>query len=342
MVYLLMQSIYRRTSVLSLALVFAFGPARGDAPPFAKGADVGWLSEMESTGVKFFDADGNPKDCLQILKDHGINSIRLRVWVDPPKHWCDKDDVVAMAKRAAAMGFRIMIDFHYSDSWADPGKQFKPAAWAGHDFNQLLDDVTQHTTDVLSALKAAGVTPEWVQVGNEIRPGMLLPDGSTKNWPQLAQLLNRGYDAVKAVDPDAKVVIHVDNGFDNAMFQHWFDNATKNGAKFDVIGMSLYPKTPEDVPQITDECIANMNDMVARYGKDVMISEIGLDRNAAQASHDMLVKMIKGTESVTGGKGLGIFYWEPESSSWNHYNKGAWNDDGKPTIAMDAFLDADK
>jgi arabinogalactan endo-1,4-beta-galactosidase len=323
-------------------LFFAFGFARADAPPFAKGADVGWLSEMESTGVKFFDAKGNPKDCLEILKEQGINSIRLRVWVNPANNWCGKDDVVAMAKRAAGMGFRIMIDFHYSDSWADPGKQVKPAAWAGHDFNQLLDDVTQHTTDVLGALKAAGVTPEWVQVGNEIRPGMLLPDGSIKNWPQLTQLLNKGYDAVKAVDPDTKVVIHVDNGFDNSLFRWWFDNATKNGVKFDVIGMSLYPKTPEDVPQITDECLANMNDMVARYGKDVILSEIGLDRNAAQASHDMLVKMIKGTESVTGGKGLGIFYWEPESSNWNHYNKGAWNDDGKPTIAMDAFLDADK
>jgi arabinogalactan endo-1,4-beta-galactosidase len=298
---------------------------------------------MESVGVKFYDAEGNAKDCLQILKDHGINSIRLRVWVNPANQWCGKDDVVAMAKRASAMGFRIMIDFHFSDSWADPGKQIKPTAWATHDFAQLLDDVSQHTTDVLGALKSAGVTPEWVQVGNEIRPGMLLPDGSTKNWPQLAQLLNKGYDAVKAVDPDTKVVIHVDRGYDNAMFRHWFDNATKNGVRFDVIGMSLYPEV-NDWAQLSDACIANLNDVSKRYGKEVMISEIGLDHTAVQASHDLLVKMINGTKSVADGKGIGLFYWEPEcynsgKGGWGHYGKGAWNDDGKPSAAMDAFLD---
>ena len=310
-------------------------------PPFAKGADIGWLSEMEAAGVPFYDNDGTAKDCLQILKDHGINSIRLRVWVNPASNWCGKDDVVAMAKRAAGMGFRIMIDFHYSDSWADPGKQNKPAAWAGHDFHQLLDDVSQHTTDVLSALKDAGVTPEWVQVGNEVRPGMLWPDGSTKNWPQLAQLLNQGYDAVKAVFPDTQVVIHLDHGDDNRMFRDWFDTAAKNGVKYDVIGMSLYPgKT--NWPGVSDKCLANLNDMASRYGKEVMICEIGMDHEAEDAAHEMLTKMIKGLESVPDGKGLGIFYWEPESyntpkGNWGHYGKGAWTDDGKPSHAMDAF-----
>jgi arabinogalactan endo-1,4-beta-galactosidase len=164
---------------------------------FAKGADVGWLPQMEATGYKFYDTDGIKRDCLQLLKDRGMNTIRLRVWVNPnddkASGHCSKEETVVMALRAQKMGMRIMIDFHYSDSWADPGKQFKPKAWENHSFSELMTDVYDHTFDVLSALKSTGVTPEWVQVGNEIPGGMMWPEGSTKNWSQLAQLLNKGY-----------------------------------------------------------------------------------------------------------------------------------------------------
>jgi len=149
---------------------------------FAKGADVGWLSQMESTGYRFYDADGTEKNCLQLLKDRGMNTIRLRVFVNPSNDringHCSKDETVAMALRAKNLGMRIMIDFHYSDSWADPGQQNKPAAWASHSFTTLLSDVYNHTFEVLTALKNAGVTPEWVQIGNEIPGGMLWPDGN--------------------------------------------------------------------------------------------------------------------------------------------------------------------
>ena len=152
---------------------------------FSKGADVSWLPQMEATGYKFYDENGNEKDCLQILKDKGMNSIRLRVFVNPnddkASGHCSKEETVAMSLRAQKLGFRIMIDFHYSDSWADPAKQFKPKAWENHSFPELLNDVYIHTFDVISALQKAGVTPEWVQVGNEIPGGMLWPDGSTKN-----------------------------------------------------------------------------------------------------------------------------------------------------------------
>ena len=117
-----------------------------------------------------------------------------------------------MAVRAKNMGMRIMIDFHYSDSWADPSKQTKPAAWTIHTFAELLNDVYNHTFDVLTALKTAGVTPEWVQIGNEIPGGMLWPEGNSSNFSQLAQLLNKGYDATKVVNSSIKVVLHVDEG----------------------------------------------------------------------------------------------------------------------------------
>ena len=197
---------------------------------FSNGADVGWLPQMEATGYKFYDADGSQKDCLQLLKDRGINTIRLRVWVNPNNDkasgHCSPEETVVMAVRAQKMGMRIMIDFHYSDSWADPGKQNKPAAWAKHSFPELLTDVYQHTYDVLKMLKKAGVTPEWVQVGNEIPGGMLWPEGSTDNFSQLAQLLDKGYEATKAIDPKIKVIVHLDEGNKSEKFRWFFDKAT--------------------------------------------------------------------------------------------------------------------
>jgi arabinogalactan endo-1,4-beta-galactosidase len=310
---------------------------------FAKGADVGWLPQMEATGYKFYDTDGTEKDCLQLLKDRGMNTIRLRVWVnpnsDPQSGHCSPEETVAMAVRAQKMGMRIMIDFHYSDSWADPGKQFKPAAWVNHTFTQLLDDVYNHTFDVLTLLKDAGVTPEWVQVGNEIPGGMLWPDGSTDNWPQLAQLLNKGYEATKAVNKGIKVIVHVDEGNNNAKFRTFFDNATANKVKYDVIGLSYYPYwIKSDYTDNIADLEANLKDMASRYNKEVMVVEVGGEDTKVQNTHDMLVAVIKAVKSVPNNKGLGVIYWEPEGArSWSHYALSAWQEDGKPSPALDAF-----
>ncbi|MCL6591733.1 MAG: glycosyl hydrolase 53 family protein [Firmicutes bacterium] len=328
--------------VLSLVLIIFFALNSSspnlNAATFAKGADVGWLSQMEASGYKFYNDSGAQQDCLQILKDHGINSIRFRVWVNPTGGWCGKTDVVNMAVRAKNMGFRIMIDFHYSDSWADPGKQTKPAAWATHTFSQLLTDVYNHTYDVMNTLKTNGVYPEWVQVGNEINDGMLWEDGrASKSFSNLAQLINKGYDAVKAVNSGSKVIIHLSNGYDNSLFRWMFDGLKNNGAKFDVIGMSLYPSTT-DWSTKNSQCLSNMNDMAARYGKEVMICEVGMDYNAASTCKSFLTDIINKTMSVSNGKGLGVFYWEPECYNWQGYTKGAWDTNGRPTIALDAFL----
>jgi arabinogalactan endo-1,4-beta-galactosidase len=327
-----------------IALMMAASLA-AHAEPFVKGADVGWLPQMEATGYKFYNRQGKQEDLLQILKEDGINTIRLRTWVNPSSDRASghnsKDETVAMAVRAQKMGMRVMINFHYSDSWADPQQQRKPAAWIGHDFPQLLKDVYGYTHEVMSALKQAGVTPEWVQVGNETPTGMIYPEGHTDNWPQLAQLINQGYDAIKAVSPTSKVVLHLDRGNDSQRFRTWFDNAKANGAKYDVIGMSYYPYWLDGRPDYTvsiNDLAANMNDMAARYGKEVMVVEVGGEDTQPQNTYDMLVAVQRKVKAVPDHKGLGVIYWEPQGArSWSHYELSAWGADGRPTKAMEAF-----
>ncbi len=339
-----MKSISKRESVAGFSARLAFAGllflpwSAIKAAPFAKGADVGWLSQMEASGIKFHGAGGTPQDCLQVLQGCGMNSIRLRVWVNPSGGWCGQTDVVKMAVRARNLGYRIMIDFHYSDYWADPGKQPKPAAWKSHDIVRLVTDVRDHTTAVLKALQAAGVTPEWVQVGNETNNGMLWEEGrASASMANFAALINSGHDAVKAVFPDAKVIVHISNGYDSKLFRWMFDGLKANGARYDVIAMSLYPDAT-NWATLDEQCLANMNDMIARYGKEVMISEVGMEVDAAPAARSFLADIITKTKSVAGGKGLGVFYWEPEChAGWQGYTKGAFGRDGRPTVALDAF-----
>lgn len=304
---------------------------------FAKGADVGWLTEMEAAGKKFYNITGVQQDCMVILKNLGMNTIRLRVWVNPAAGWNNSADVVVKAVRAKNLGMRVMIDFHYSDTWADPGHQAKPAAWAAQDLATLKTSLANHTIDVLTALKNSGVTPEWVQVGNETNDGMLWPDGkASASMNNFAQLVNAGYDAVKTVFPSAKVIVHVSNGYDNGLFRWLFDGLKNNGGKWDVTGMSLYP-APADWASLNTQCLANMNDMVARYGKEVMVVEAGMSWDQPVACQSFLSDLIIKTKSVTGNKGLGVLYWEPQAYNWQGYTLGAFDQTGKPTIALNAF-----
>jgi arabinogalactan endo-1,4-beta-galactosidase len=272
-----------------------------------------------------------------------MNSIRLRVWVNPnddkASGHCSKEETVAMALRGQKMGMRVMINFHYSDSWADPAKQFKPKAWENHSFPELLNDVYNHTFDVINALKVAGVTPEWVQVGNEIPGGMMWPEGSTANWVQLGQLLNKGYDAVKAVDKNIKVIVHVDEGNNNAKFRTFFDNATAQKVKYDIIGLSYYPFwIKKDYSETIADLEYNLNDMVKRYNKDVMIVEVGGEDDKVQNTYELLKATINAVKKVPNNRGLGVMYWEPQGAkSWSGYSLSAWQADGKPSPALDAF-----
>lgn len=338
-----MKKITTLSTIFFLFLLLTSFRGNAQVSFFANGADVSWLSQMEATGYKFYDKDGIQKECLPLLKDRGINTVRLRVWVNPSDDkingHCSKEETVAMAVKAQNLGMRIMIDFHYSDSWADPGKQTKPAAWSTHSFADLLNDVYNHTYDVLNALKSAGVTPEWVQIGNEIPSGMLWPEGSTSNWGQLAQLLNKGYDATKAINNAIKVVVHIDKGNDNARFRSFFDNATTNNVKYDVIGMSYYPYwLGSDYTASIADLEYNLKDMASRYNKEVMVVEVGGDFTLVQNTYDLLVATIKAVKSVPNNKGLGVVYWEPEGEkSWSGYQLNAWLSNGKPSPALDAF-----
>lgn len=306
---------------------------------FAKGADVGWLTQMEAAGIKFYNNSGVEQDLFTILADKGVNSIRLRVWVNPVDGWNNQADVVAKAVRAKNAGMRVMIDFHYSDSWADPGKQFKPAAWNGHTIDQLYTDVYQHTLNVLTSIKNAGVTPEWVQVGNETNNGMLWEEGrASANMRNFAWLVTSGHNAVKAVFPSTKTIVHLSNGYDNGLFRWIFDGLKNNGGQYDVIGMSLYPE-PTGWQKLNKQCLSNMNDMVARYGKEVMVVEVGMAVASANACNSFLTDIITKVNSVSGAKGIGVFYWEPQAyNDWQGYRKGAFDNSGRPTVAMDAFL----
>ncbi|HEY6503214.1 MAG TPA: glycosyl hydrolase 53 family protein [Chitinophagaceae bacterium] len=335
--------------IINLAACKKSGGDGGGTPPpppppppptteFAKGADIGWLTQMEAAGRKFYNSSGTEQECVALLKSLGMNTIRLRVWVNPAGGWNGSADVVAKAVRAKNLGMRIMIDFHYSDSWADPGQQTKPAAWIGQDLATLKTSLYNHTFDVLTALKNNGVTPEWVQVGNETNDGMLWPDGkASTNMNNFAQLVNAGYDAVKAVNATIKVIVHVSNGWDNNLFRWLFDGLKNNGGKWDVTGMSLYPN-PADWTSLNTQCLANMNDMVARYGKEVMVVEVGMSWDQAAACNSFIADLITKTKSVTGGKGVGVLYWEPQSyNNWQGYTKGAFDNSGKPTAALSAF-----
>jgi arabinogalactan endo-1,4-beta-galactosidase len=316
---------------------------------FAAGADVGWLTEMEAAGKKFYTAEGTQMECMALLKSLGMNSIRLRVWVNPTDRWCNAADLLVKAKRANDLGMRIMIDFHYSDWWADPGKQTKPAAWTTLSLADLKTAVGNHTREVLNLLKNNNITPEWVQVGNETGNGMLWETGKASvSMANYAALNNAGYDAVKEVFPTAKVIVHLHNGYDNGMFRWIFDGLKTNGGKYDVIGMSLYPswydvtgKPKGDWQNANKDCLTNMNDMVARYGKEVMVVECGMSWDNAATAKLFLTDIIAKTKLVTGGKGTGVFYWEPQCyGNWQGYSLGAFDNSGKPTVAMDAFKNA--
>lgn len=308
---------------------------------FARGADISWLTQMEAEGYKFYtpDADRKETECIRLLKVYcGINAVRLRVWVNPKDGWNGIADVVNKAKRAAAQGMRIMIDFHFSDSWADPGKQVPPAKWKDLNLNDMCKAVSAHVDETMQALKKQGITPEWVQIGNETTPGMLLPMGSVENPEQLTRLNNAGYDAVKAVCPSAKVIVHLDSGNDRWRFERMFDLLKAHGGRYDMIGMSLYPYwaqeqgKPGGWVKLVDDCLSNIDYLKNKYGKPVMICEIGMPYNKSAECRQLVTRLMKAPVE-------GVFYWEPQAPKGYNggYNMGCFNN-GSPTDALAPFL----
>lgn len=319
---------------------------------FAEGADISWTTQMEKDGVKFYNATGQQVECTALMKEIGFDAIRLRVWVDPEDGWCGKDDVLVKAKRAQALGMRLMVDFHYSDSWADPSKQNPPADWKSYDASLMATAVGNHTSEILKTLKDNKIDIEWVQIGNEVNSGMLWPLGKVydRTAENFVKFLNTGYEAVKKVYPAAKVTVHLSNGDEAGLFD-WFFNLMKlNNAKYDLIGMSLYPSWWEnggwsDWKPVMDKCIANIKSMTAKYGKPVIICETGMPVSEPQMAKEALQYLLDQTRNIEDCHG--VFYWEPQTDGnwkpssysalgWNAYNMGAFKA-GRPTAALDPF-----
>ncbi|MBQ9510595.1 MAG: glycosyl hydrolase 53 family protein [Clostridia bacterium] len=314
---------------------------------FIKGADVSSLLEVEENGGKFY-CGGKPGDALEILRDHGINLVRLRLWNDPYDENGNPygagtngiERTIELFRRAKNCNMKLMLDFHYSDFWADPGKQFLPKAWRGHGANELENDVYEFTKSTLQRLKTEDLSPDYVAVGNEITNGLLWPEGKVPNYKNIARFVSAGVRAVREMLPSSMVVIHLDNGGNNALYREWFDNYISNGGEdFDMIGLSYYPfwhGTPEDLKN-------NLFDISSRYSKELIVVETsmgftledyrsreeldrikskGLVANeelAAKVDYPMtkqgqaafICDLAKIIRSVPNNKGLGFVWWEP-------------------------------
>ena len=255
--------------------------------------DISSLPEVERLGGKFYDG-GNEKDLLLILKAHGVNSIRVRVWNDPFSETGEPYGgggntlpvSLALAKRASDIGMSVLLDLHYSDAWTDPGKQVKPKAWEGLSFEGLLSAVGDFTERCVSEFFRAGIKLTIVQVGNEITNGLLWPDGQVPNFKNIVKILRAGSDGVKKAERDAKnsgilkkdrdavrIMLHLDNGGNNELYRGWFDRYfAEGGEDFDVIGLSFYPFWHGTLADLRD----NLYDLAARYGKDLIVAETSM------------------------------------------------------------------
>lgn len=308
---------------------------------FVKGADISTLLEMEKSGFKYYDENGVEKDAMTILKEEGFNYIRVRLWVDPKSAEGvsygggsnDLETLIALSKRAKALGMGILLDFHYSDFWTDPGKQFKPKAWENLAFDDLVTTLYGYTKSVMQELKNNGIEPQMVQVGNEINSGILWPDG--KSWggdghefDRLAKLLEAGSKAVKEVSPNSEVMLHLAEGTKQETFKWWFDEITKRQVEFDSIGMSMYTWWDGPIASLTD----SINFVHDRYGKKIYVVEAAYPysyENEDNAENTFttedekktgyevsvngqaryLKDLLEGVSNTKGGQG--VFYWEP-------------------------------
>lgn len=348
-------------------------PTSTDATVFAKGADISWYTEMKADGRKFYNVRGEERECPVLMKELGMNAIRLRVWVNPENkgsNYCNTTDVVTKAKAARQAGMEVMIDFHYSDWWADPSRQDIPQSWTNHSFAELQQDVKRHTAEVLTALKHAGVAPQWVQIGNETNNGMLGEMGTTMKPQQYAALFRSGYEAAKSVFPTTKVIVHLARGFDSGLFKWNLDLLKNNGATFDLVGMSVYPSeyrywengketntrfwsetertnvtlsSPDD---LVEKAFANIDFIAQRYGCKVMIVETGMPRSTPTASAAIMRKIL--SQARNNKDCAGVFYWEPQtdgvwrpasyaSFNWNAYDMGAFTSEGHATETLAPF-----
>jgi arabinogalactan endo-1,4-beta-galactosidase len=315
-------------------------------PLAIRGADVSSLDKSEVMGGIYRYPNGKQGDALEILSSHGMNYIRLRVWVDPADGYHTKERILPMAKRAKDLGMGVLIDFHYSDFWADPGRQDKPAAWASYDLEQLGTAVYEHTADVCNALVAQGTPPDMVQIGNEINGGMLWPEGAlaTYGWQsftELAGLLTQGVQAVNDCSPETKIMLHLAEAGNYGLLEWWYGNIIEEGVPFDVMGLSYYPFWHGTLETLQN----TLNSIATLYDKDIIIVEFAYPFTLAnddfldnividegqltpgyQATPEgqrvMTRKIMNIVSEIPDDHGLGVFYWD---ATWTAVDGNGWD-----------------
>ncbi|MBR1405752.1 MAG: glycosyl hydrolase 53 family protein [Bacteroidales bacterium] len=365
-----------------------------EEPAYWLGADISTANGMAARGQTLLDFEGDqPYELTELMHRMGLNAARYRVWVNPrpfrrgPRPaegaqqepeitdhagMCDKEDLLANCLKAKALGMAIMVDFHYADSWADPGKQPIPEAWLGHDYETMKQDLYNHTVEVLQYLKDNGVTPKWVQIGNETSNGLLwtpkrrergqeppktLEEGLAAHMghirlepEQYAGFIQEGCKAAKSVFPDIITIVHLDNGYDQNLYDFNLGVLEQYGTQYDMVGMSLYPYWARgnghtDADQVITDCIANIKHVYERFGKESMIVETGFqisntDLALNEEGYRQLTRAIKESRDNTDGHCKGIFYWAPEAKAEAGYALGAFKQDGRPTKVMQAYVEA--
>lgn len=326
---------------------------------FIKGMDISVQHEIEQLGAKYFDC-GEEEDAVQILGDYNINQVRLRLWHNPydaeNKPYGggtnDLSTTIKIAKRAMQRGMGLLLDLHYSDFWADPSTQVKPKDWQDLSGEALEEAVYRHTFDMLRELDSNGVPPGMIQIGNEITNGLLWPDGKFENSKTMVKLLAAGIKAARDYNPDIRTIIHLDWGGDNALYRKWFDEIADADLDFDIIGLSYYPFWHGTL----DQLVHNMNDISARYNKDVLIAEtafpftteqidsevmIFTDEHASTVSYsidpqgqrEFMLDLMNAIQSVENDRGIGFFYWEP---TWINLRQARWaTEEGKKHLNKD-------
>ncbi len=313
---------------------------------YYKGMDISTLLEVEKCGGKFYDS-GKEEDLLTILKNYDVNAVRIRLWNDPYSEegepygagTNDFNSVLELSGRAKEKGLDILLDYHYSDFWADPGKQFIPKAWRGYSVDELEQAVYDYTRETLLKLEKEGLLPDMVQVGNELTNGLLWPYGKTPNYDNIARFVKAGVRAVREVSDKIKVMIHLDNGGNNELYREWFDNFVKRGGDFDIIGLSYYPFWHGTFDMLEN----NMKDIAVRFGKELIIAEVSMGYTmedyasyeklspskrkgmatrpelaekieypmTKEGQTEFMKELFRRIERVPENKGRGFFYWEP-------------------------------
>ncbi len=319
------------------------------ASDYAVGADVSFLKAAEDGG-KVFKDNGQPKPGLEIFKDHGYNWVRLRLFHTPTDLPNNLEYTLAMAKAAKKLGFHILLDLHYSDTWADPGKQFTPKAWTGFSHAQLTKAVADYTRDTIAAFQAAGALPDMVQIGNEIIHGMLWPDGKLpENWDNFADLIKAGISGVEAgvgTGPHPRIMIHIDRGGDKATTKYFFDKLNSYHVQYDVIGQSYYPWWHGSLNDLRE----NMIFMAEEYKKDIIVVEAAYNwrpteytkrpgpfPESPEGQKQFLEELNRVVQETPNGLGKGVFWWEPAVEPSPIYSRGMFDDQGNALPVITVF-----